>query len=364
MVLAFAVPVVLAITGSTSLLQFLSPQVQRNTIDAFPTPAYTHIMENTHVAVVYQDHHMLIVNKPAGMVIHPTYKNTDGRTMWDALLRYTDQLGGDDWQPPDLPDEPEWAGAPADVRVMLRNRRTERLWKEGSLLTRPCLLHRLDKDTSGIVALARTESARRHLVRQFHDHTIIKRYLAVIQQGAYPWAEPRTTFSVMYHSPDGCEHPSTAEQLFCSTSDGEYVLSGPLQRDPDERRRCIVGPDGQEATTLVKVLATEGHFALLDVRPVTGRTHQIRAHLAALGCGIVGDQVYTPPMKLDFVDGVLRRQFLHAYSLTLHDYPDNRSRTFIAPLASDLENWLACSASSLWQTWIQVHAQYTLAASS
>jgi 23S rRNA-/tRNA-specific pseudouridylate synthase len=321
-------------------------------------------MEQTNIAVIYQDHHMLIVNKPAGMVIHPTYKNTDGKTMWDVLLRYTDQLGSDGWQPPDLPDEPAWAGAPADVQAMLRDRRAARLWKEEGLLARPCLLHRLDKDTSGIVALARTENARRHLVRQFHDHTITKRYLAVIQRGAYPWAEPRTTFSVLYRSLDGYEHPSTAEQLFHSASDGEYILSGPLQRDPNERRRCIVGPDGQEATTLVRVLAAEEPFALLDVRPVTGRTHQIRAHLAALGCAIVGDQMYAPAMKPDFADTVLQRQFLQAYSLTLRDYPCNRSRTFIAPLASDLENWLACSAPSLWQTWIQVHAHYVLAASS
>ena len=171
-------------------------------------------------------------------------------------------------------------------------------------------------------------------------------------------------FSVIYRSPDGDEYPSTAGELFYATSDGEYVLSGPLQRDPDERRRCIIGPDGQEATTLVRVLATEEHFALLDIRPVTGRTHQIRAHLAALGCAIVGDQVYAPLMELDCTGAVLQRQFLHAYSLTFRDYPDNRSCTFIAPLASDLENWLVCSAPSLWQTWVQVHTRHTLVASS
>jgi 23S rRNA-/tRNA-specific pseudouridylate synthase len=154
---------------------------------------------------------------------------------------------------------------------------------------------------------------------------------------------------VIHRSPDGHEHFSTAEQLFHSIGDGEYVLSGPLQRDPDERRRCIVGPDGQEATTLVRVLAADERFALLDVRPVTGRTHQIRAHLAALGCAIVGDQVYAPPMMPGYAGAVLRRQFLHAFSLTLHDYPANRPCTFSAPLASDLENWLACSAPALWQ---------------
>lgn len=321
-------------------------------------------METPDITIIYQDHHMLIVNKPAGMVIHPTYKNTDGRTMWDALLRYTGQLGGDDWQPPDLPDEPAWVSAPADVQVMLRDRRTARLWKEEGLLARPCLLHRLDKDTSGVVALARTENARRHLVRQFHDHTIIKRYVAVIQRGAYAWAEPRTAFSAVYRSPDGYERSATAEQLFQATGTGEYMLSGALQRDPDERRRCIVGPDGQEATTLVRVLATEEHFALLDVRPVTGRTHQIRAHLAALGCAIVGDQVYAPPLEAGLSDAVLHRQFLHAYSLTLRDYPHNKECMFIAPLAGDLENWLACCTPRLWEMWGEVHVRHTFEASS
>ena len=321
-------------------------------------------MEKADIAIIYQDHHMLIVNKPAGMVIHPTYKNTDGKTMWDALLRYTNQLSADDWQPPNLPDEPEWAGAPADIQVMLREKRTARLWKEDGLLTRPCLLHRLDKDTSGIVALARTENARRHLVKQFYDHTLTKRYLAVIQHGAYSWAEPRTTFSVMYRTQDGHQSSSDATHLFYVSDEGEYILSGPLQRDPDERRRCIVGPDGQEATTLVKVLAADEHFALLDVRPVTGRTHQIRAHLAAAGCGIVGDPVYTPITASTHPVTVLQRQYLHAYSLTLRTYPANQVRTFIAPLANDLEIWLAHSSPLLWQTWTQAHAEYMLAASS
>jgi 23S rRNA pseudouridine1911/1915/1917 synthase len=303
------------------------------------------------VEVIYQDHHLLIVNKPAGMVIHPTYKNTDGKTMWDALLRYSDQLGSDDWQPPDVPDDPAWTAAPADVRVMLRQKRVTQLWKAEGLLARPCLLHRLDKDTSGIVALARTENARRHLARQFQEHSVTKRYLAVIQRGAYPWAEPRTVFSAIYRSPDGQYSPSTAEQLFSAAGNGEYILSGPLQRDPDERRRCIVGPAGQEAITSVRVLATEERFALLDVRPVTGRTHQIRAHLAALGCAIVGDQMYAPPMKPGFVDTMLQRQFLHAYSLTFHPYPPDKQRTFIALLARDLEDWLACSAPQLWRAW-------------
>src|SRR5690348_15284 len=123
-------------------------------------------MNITDIVIIYQDHHLLILNKPAGVVIHPTYKHV-GDTLWDALLVYLLQQGGDDWQPPELSDEPEWAVAPLHIQEMLREKRTQRLWQEEGLLPRPALLHRLDKDTSGVVALARTERSRRHIVRQF-----------------------------------------------------------------------------------------------------------------------------------------------------------------------------------------------------
>ena len=81
-------------------------------------------MEINNIAIIYQDHHLLVVNKPAGLVIHPTYKHASG-TMWDALLDYLAQEGGDDWQPPLLPDEPEWARAPVHIQTMLREKRIQ-----------------------------------------------------------------------------------------------------------------------------------------------------------------------------------------------------------------------------------------------
>ena len=298
-------------------------------------------MATETIAIIYQDHHLLIVNKPAGLVIHPTYKHADG-TMWDALLVYLVQQGSDGWQPPELPDEPEWASAPQHIQEMLRARRTERRWKEDGLLPRPCLLHRLDKDTSGVVALARTERSRRHLVRQFLEHTVVKRYLAVVQRGAPDWSYPRTTFTVTKRE-NGQDEVLTKLPSSLLYGD-EFVLDGPLQRDPADRRRCIVGPDGQIATTVLKVLAvSEGEqFVLLEVRPVTGRTHQIRAHLAALGYAIVGDQVYTPPTEQGTPQSELKRQFLHAHNLELRRYPDNSLCTFVAPLAGDLTSWMKC----------------------
>ncbi|MDQ6659780.1 MAG: RluA family pseudouridine synthase [Chloroflexota bacterium] len=303
-------------------------------------------MKSLSIPIIYQDHHLLIVNKPAHLVIHPSYKNTEG-TMWDVLLEYLAEQGTDDWQPPTLPDEPAWSGAPLHIQEMLREKRTERLWKEDGLLPRPCLLHRLDKDTSGVVALARTARSRRYIIAQFHDYTIDKRYLAVVQKGAFEWSRPRTVFAVTRQNDVGAafrvsEWENAHSNPFASLGDDELVLNGPLQRDPDDRRRCIVGADGadsQSATTVVKVLATSEAFILLEVRPITGRTHQIRAHLAALGYAIVGDAMYAQPAEPGTPSAALTRQFLHAYSLKLRRYPDGERCRFVAPLAGDLLLW-------------------------
>jgi 23S rRNA pseudouridine1911/1915/1917 synthase len=291
------------------------------------------------IPVIYQDHHLLIVNKPAGLVIHPTYKHADG-TMWDAILAYLAEQEVDDWQPPVMPDEPEWASAPEQVQEMLREKRLERMWKEDGVLPRPCLLHRLDKDTSGVVALARTERSRRHLVRQFHEHSIIKRYFAVVRRGAPEWARPRAPFKLIRG-----QDVIDAGQFSLLTGislhgENDFILDGMLQRDPADRRRCIVGPEGQQARTIVRALASDGEFVLLEARTVTGRTHQIRAHLAALGYAIVGDATYALPVVADTSEAAMKRQFLHAYSLELRRYPDNVLCTFTAPLANDLTVWL------------------------
>lgn len=292
------------------------------------------------IPVIYQDHHLLIVNKPAGLVIHPTYKHADG-TMWDSILAYLAKQGKDDWQPEELPDKPEWTGAPEHIRVMLREQQRAKQWQEEGLLPRPCLLHRLDKDSSGIVALARTERARRHLVRQFYDHSIVKRYLAVVRRGSPDWTQPRAPFHVLkQNAHDGQPQPAVAADLLAMKS-AVFLLDGPLQRDPADRRRCIVGPDGQSAETLVRVIATRGEYALLEARPITGRTHQIRAHLAAAGYAIVGDAIYGLPASAESPAAKPKRQFLHAYSLELRQYPDNVRRIFVAPLPADLVAWLA-----------------------
>ena len=298
-------------------------------------------MKASDITIIHQDHHLLVLNKPAGVVIHPTYKNAYGDTLWDALLVYLAQQETEQWEPPILSDKPEWGGAPVHIQEMLRERQREQQWKEEGLLPRPCLLHRLDKDTSGVVALARTARSRGHLVRQFHDHTIEKCYLAVVKKGTLAWTLPRTTFTTTRCSLDGQRTAVNANTFDFSTLGNDTLeLNGPLQRDPDERRRCIVGPDGDGSITTCTLLAEENGFALLEVRPITGRTHQIRAHLAAFGYGIVGDAMYAPKVEVGTPEAMLTRQFLHAYSLQLRRYPDNQLCTFVAPLASDLVSWL------------------------
>lgn len=305
------------------------------------TNTYTYFMDTSDITIIHQSHHLLVLNKPAGVVIHPTYKNADGGTLWDALLVYLSQQEIEQWQPPELPDKPAWAGAPLHIQEMLREKRREQLWKEDGLLPRPCLLHRLDKDTSGVVALARTERSRRHIIRQFHDHTIEKRYLAVVKRGVPAWTLPRTTFMETRCSPNGQRTAVDATMFdFAALGEDMLELNGPLQRDPDERRRCIVGQDGDESVTTCRLLAAERGFALLDVRPITGRTHQIRAHLAAFGYAIVGDKIYAPHVDVNTPEAMLTRQFLHAYSLQLRRYPDDELCTFVAPLAADLVSWL------------------------
>ena len=196
-------------------------------------------------AVLAEDAWLLAVNKPSGVVTHPTYKHPDG-TLTDAVFAWTAARG-----------EP-----------------------------RPWLLHRLDKETSGVVLFARRDAARRNVVGQFERHTAHKRYLALLHWPAVLGLEP-------------------GEQR---------EIDAPLARDPLDRRRVIVAPDGQPARTRYQLLAVGAGYALALAEPVTGRTHQIRAHLAALGAPLVGDATYR---RSDTPPDPAARAMLHAWRLDL-----------------------------------------------
>lgn len=233
--------------------------------DAEPTEL---VAEDIPVAVLYEDDDVIVVNKPAGLVVHPAYGHATG-TLVNAILAHVRTTTG----------------------------RAER---------RPGIVHRLDKDTSGVLVVAKNDVAHLAIARQIQAHRVGKEYLALV------WGDPG---------------PQPG------------VVEAPLQRDPKDRRRMSVATGGRESTTRFERLAAwhrKPDLALLRVLPLTGRTHQIRAHLAFAGYPIVGDPVYG---RRNDPTG-LARQFLHAWRLTLR-LPHAGERTFTAPLPDDLRGVLA-----------------------
>jgi 23S rRNA pseudouridine1911/1915/1917 synthase len=176
----------------------------------------------------------------------------------------------------------------------------------GRAASRPGIVHRLDKDTSGVLVVAKNDTAHLALSRQIQAQKFAKEYIALV------WGDPGST---------------------------PAVVEAPLLRDPADRRRMVVRAGGRDATTRFERIAAWAsgaeRRALLHVRPVTGRTHQIRAHLAYARLPIVGDPVYGKRGE----QGDLGRQFLHAWRLTLR-LPHGGERTFTAPLAPELITYL------------------------
>ncbi len=215
--------------------------------------------------VLYEDAHVLVVNKPAGMVVHPAAGHDSG-TLVHAVLAHV----------------PELEGVGGEKR--------------------PGVVHRLDKDTSGVIVLAKNDTAHRFLQKQFRLREVHKTYLALT---------------------DG--HPPTPEGR----------IEAPIGRDPSHRKRMAIVPAhrGRPAVSEYHTLQRFAAHSLLAVHPVTGRTHQIRVHLAFLGCPIVGDSVYgrrkaSLPIK---------RHFLHAHRLRITLPGEHEPRTFEAPLPADLQ---------------------------
>ena len=218
-----------------------------------------HPVESTPVVVLYEDQALLAVAKPAGLVTHPAYKHPDG-TLADAVFARQAARGED----------------------------------------RPWLLHRLDRETSGVVLFAKTEAARRALVRQFECRTMQKGYLAIT---------------------DGVPSPA------------EDTVEEPLRRNPADRRRVIADPSGQPAATRFWTLQSTATHALVLAQPLTGRTHQIRVHLATRGAAILGDATYAPPDRSP--SDLAARTTLHAWRLVIA-YPSTRVPSAVeAPIPLD-----------------------------
>jgi 23S rRNA pseudouridine1911/1915/1917 synthase len=220
--------------------------------------------EEIPIPIVYEDHDVLVFDKPAGLVVHPAPGHEHG-TLVNALR----------WIRPDV-------GAPTDER--------------------PGLIHRLDKDTSGLIVVAKNEPARIALLRQWQQRNVVKEYVAL----------------VVGH-----------------LKEAEATVDAPIGRDPHNRKRMAVVAGGRPAVTHLRTRERFGGYSLLDVNIETGRTHQIRVHCAFIGHPVAGDTLYGGHARgLD-----LKRQFLHARRLRFK-LPSGQPIDLESPLAPDLSRAL------------------------
>ncbi len=224
--------------------------------------------------IVYEDRDIIVVNKPAGMVVHPAYGHRTG-TLVNAVLAHCPDLAGAEG---DGPTEPILSRSPELVEGVA----------EGlAEVLRPGIVHRLDKDTSGLIIVAKNGAARQHLQRQFKRQEVKKVYVALLEGRLEP---------------------------------ARGIIEAPIGRDKKRRQRMVVMERGREARTEYRVLeyfssgaGKASHFyTLVEAAPQTGRTHQVRVHFASIGHPLAGDLVYG--FRKQRLSG-LRRQFLHAQTL-------------------------------------------------
>lgn len=223
------------------------------------------VPENRPIDILYEDDHVIVLNKSAGMVVHPGAGNPSG-TLVNALLSYY----------PPIRDVGE--------------------------SDRPGVVHRLDKETSGVIIFAKTEKSYQGLVRQFKSRETRKTYLALV---------------------DG--HPPTPTGR----------IEAPIIRDPNLRTQMTVGLRGQGKTAISEYFQLEEFekHSYLEVHPLTGRTHQIRVHLSYIEVPVVGDTVYGhrhPSINME-------RFFLHAKTLSIKLPGDRALHEFVAPLPEELQ---------------------------
>jgi 23S rRNA pseudouridine1911/1915/1917 synthase len=214
--------------------------------------------------VIYEDNDLIVIDKPAGLVVHPAAGHHSG-TLVNAILAHCPDLG--------------------TIKSTVR----------------PGIVHRLDKDTSGLIVVAKNEAAHASLSRQIKQRSIKKGYLALL---------------VGHLSPD------------------QGAIEAPIGRHPKDRKRMAVVSGGREARTAYKVIEYFDGYTLVEAMPETGRTHQIRVHFAAIGHPIFGDPVYGKRSPL------LGRQFLHAYKLGFTLPSSGKYVEFKAELPPDLDDVL------------------------
>ena len=224
--------------------------------------------EDIPLDIVFENDDLMVVNKPAGMVVHPAPGHTSG-TLVHAALSHA----------------PEMEGIGGEKQ--------------------PGVVHRLDKDTSGLIMLAKNDQTHNLLQNQFRSREVQKVYLGLV---------------------DGVPPTPTGR------------IEAPIGRDPKTRKKmAVVTPQkGRQAVSEYLTLETFPDHTLLEIHPITGRTHQIRLHLSFLGCPVAGDTVYGNRHSTIPLD----RHFLHAYRLSVRLLGEEEPRTFEAHLPQELEDIL------------------------
>ena len=232
-----------------------------------PAPTFENAAEDIALNVVFEDEHLIVIDKPAGLVVHPGNGNASG-TMLNALLHHAPQLAG---------------------------------------IPRAGIVHRLDKDTSGLLVVAKTLTAQTDLVRQMQARSVKRHYLA----------------------------------LALGTVERDGSVDAPLGRHAVQRTKmAIVRSGGKEARTHYAVLERFEKSTLLECRLETGRTHQIRVHLASIKHSLAGDAVYGKSRSGDARLDAFPRQALHAWRLALIHPASGVDMAWEAPLPEDFANLL------------------------
>ena len=246
-------------------------------VELTPASSAEFTPEDIPIEIIYEDDDLIVVNKPASLVVHPAAGISSG-TLANALAFHFHQLST----------------------------------RGGAI--RPGIVHRLDKDTSGLIVVAKTEAAHENLADQFRGREVFKSYVALVH---------------------GRVEQDTGR------------IDQPIARDPRNRTRMAVVRGGRPALSLYRVRERYERFTLLDIEIKTGRTHQIRVHLQWLKHGVVGDAIYgggrdktVQDARLRARIGVLNRQFLHAEQLAFSHPRTREQMRFNAPLPKELAEFL------------------------
>ena len=238
-------------------------KVDMITVELPPLPGRP-LAEPIPLTIIYEDEDILVIDKPAGLTVHPA-PGHPSHTLVNAILAHCPGLA--------TSNEP----------------------------MRPGIVHRLDKDTSGLIVIAKNDFAREYLAAQFKGRTVTKGYLVLVKGRLSP---------------------------------EQGIIEAPIGRDPHIRRKMAIVEDGKEASTQYQVRKYLDNYTLIEVTPLTGRTHQIRVHMSAIGCPVVGDPIY------GIKSAHLNRQFIHAYRLGFRLPSTKQYQEFTSPLPMDLEQAL------------------------